>query len=510
MILNNLWKDLEPSKANLKRIAKAYKAGLVPELPYFIVGQDNVKREVKKRLEKLDEQNFDRLILTSNYGNGKTNLFKYLKLFFKKNPSVEDFDIYFEYITADIDLPNISLMLLNILDDRHYETLIESIKEFDEDGIDVLCEEFENIQKYIKLIFKYKNNDQKLNELVQMGTGRLYYKSYFNSYNLKPFTDHSLTEILALFLNLLYEYNKLFIFAVDEIEKIYEKSKTRLRNFLTSYRELIDISNKIDGHLLLTAMTAGDKQADEILNENPAFRSRIDKDRVEIKPISESKIEELVNKTISLFKDIGVSITMNPSDVLSRVKNAREVGLIEETNRALIQEITYVLQDKDDYKSLSKIIEEFELEELVKEKEEQLKFENLYDKVSTNIFTPLSTFTMSINDSIEINKQNRKVIVEDKDIYLFFENTILDNQLENSRKSILEDKNVILLIPDTMDFSIEDKIGSEEEINTDKLILRRYNPEKLFTLLELYDDSDYFEDEDKIVNALLKFFTGVF
>ncbi|XPV69084.1 MAG: BREX system ATP-binding domain-containing protein [Halarcobacter sp.] len=508
MKLNNLWKDLPISKLNSKRIVKAYNAGLVPELPYFIVGQHNVKNEVEKRLERLDEQNFDRLILTSNYGNGKTNLFKYLKLYFKTHSNANNFNINFEYITADIDLPNISSMLLNVLDDRHYEKIIEAIENFDETETDILYEQFEDIPKYIKQIFKYKNSKQKLNELVQMGTGRLYYKSYFNNYNLKPFTNHALTQILALFLNLLYENQELFIFAIDEIEKIYDKSKTRLRNFLTSYRELIDISNKIDGHLLLTAMTAGDKQADNILNENPAFRSRIDKDRIEIKPINESNIEELVRKIISLLENNEIPINTTAEKVTSRVKSARQAGLIEETNRALVQEIMEILQNNEDYESIEKIITNFEIEEYVEEKESQLEFDDLFKNMYANIFAPLTAYITSTYENIEVNKQNRRLISKDKDIYLFFENTSFENQINNCKKSIQNGKDVTLLIPKEIDFSLTDNFGNDNKI-TDKIELITYNPKKLFTLLELYIDSDYFEIEEEISKVLLKFFDGV-
>ncbi|WP_345992681.1 hypothetical protein [Sulfurimonas sp. HSL-1716] len=506
--LENLWEDLVLSKSNLKRLVKAYNAGLVPELPYFIVGQTHLKNAVTKRLEKLDEQNFDRLILTSNYGNGKTNLLKYLKLYFKNNSNIKNFDIHFEYITADIDLVNISSMLLDVLNNRHYEQLIEAIQNFDENEVDELYEDFEDIPQYIKQLFQNKNNDKKLDELVQMGTGHLYYKSYFHNYKIKPFTEHAMTQILALFLNLLYENNKLFIFAIDEIEKLYDKSKTRLRNFLTSYRELIDISNKVNGHLLLTAMTAGDQQAREILDENPAFRSRIDKDRIEISPINEDDIEELVNKIISLLENNNISVNTTSAKVVSRVKSARQSGLIEETNRALLQEIMEILQNNEDYESIENIIDQFALKEYVKEKESQLELEDLFKSIYVNIFTPLTTFITSTYDNIEVNKQNRRLLTSNKDIYFFFKNTSLENQIINCKKSIQNGKEITLLIPNQMDFSIEENFGDDDQ-TTDKIDLVRYNPKQLFTLLELYLDSDYFEQEDEVLKALMKFFDGV-
>ena len=67
MIFSNLWSDLTPPKNNLTKIIKDYRAGLVPELPYFIVGQEGVKVKVREKLEALDSGYFDRLMLTSNY-----------------------------------------------------------------------------------------------------------------------------------------------------------------------------------------------------------------------------------------------------------------------------------------------------------------------------------------------------------------------------------------------------------------------------------------------------------
>ena len=81
-------------------------------------------------------------------------------------------------------------------------------------------------------------------------------------------------------------------------------------------------------------------------------------------------------------------------------------------------------------------------------------------------------------------------------------------KINNCKKSIQNGKNVTLLIPKEIDFSITDNFGNDNKI-TDKIELITYNPKKLFTLLELYIDSDYFEIEEEISKVLLKFFDGV-
>lgn len=83
-------------------------------------------------------------------------------------------------------------------------------------------------------------------------------------------------------MKVLSKKEKHIVFALDELEKIYEKSKVRFRTFLTSYRELIDKSGEIPGHYLLTAIVSSAINIDAILLENPAFYSRIKKDMIEV------------------------------------------------------------------------------------------------------------------------------------------------------------------------------------------------------------------------------------
>ena len=50
MILPNLWEPLKPKKEGLEALRKDYERGITPYLPYFIVGQDDVKNSIGKDL----------------------------------------------------------------------------------------------------------------------------------------------------------------------------------------------------------------------------------------------------------------------------------------------------------------------------------------------------------------------------------------------------------------------------------------------------------------------------
>ncbi len=194
----------------------------------------------------------------ADYGNGKTNLMKYLDLYLKtyKNNSV-----YFSYFRADIEVPDIFLNLLKVIQTRYLNPLINSIlklrtsndiDEFYEGNCYAFDNNFADIKEYTKTLFDRERTEDEVRELIFLGSGRLYTKRDFGKFKLQQLTDYNRREILALFLNILSANNIYIIFAIDELEKIQEKSKARFRNFLTTFRELIDLSGNINGITLLT------------------------------------------------------------------------------------------------------------------------------------------------------------------------------------------------------------------------------------------------------------------
>lgn len=515
MILEELWKEINPDERKLKRLIKAYTAGTVPELPYFIIGQEEAKAKVEEKLSSIDHQTFDRLMLTSNYGNGKTNLLKYLQLYFSKNSNIEGKNIRLVYAAANRDNPNIFNMLLALIDKRLINELISSINnvEYNEGLINDLCEDYEDIQDYIRLVLTTDTAD--LKELLQMGTGSLYYKSFFNKHSIHYISDYERKEVLSFFLTLFYNNNFLIIFALDELEKIYEKSISRLRDFLTSYRELIDVSTKIEGHLLLTAFTESHyKKAESFFEENPAFYSRIVKDTVEVTPlVDDENIKELIQSVYNLLTKSGeVQIDKSVEEIFSYIKNHKNAGYIAENNRSLMQEIIYFTKTSKDFVTLNDAIDKEGIREIFKTKYKELDFDNLLKNVSSTIFAPLEYYMTALNyNPNSVNKQAKRIILDDKDIYFIFDDTKLsDAQKENFNLTLDEDKKLIAFVPENVDFNIESIIDGEDDNGKENNIdLVSYQPIELYVLLELYGDVEYDIYEEKVYNILSNFFQGI-
>lgn len=78
MDISNLWEKLEPKPCNLEAIRLDLKAGLVPNLPYFVIGNEELKKKLSDNISAIDSQ-FSFSYIVANYGNGKTNILRYLE-----------------------------------------------------------------------------------------------------------------------------------------------------------------------------------------------------------------------------------------------------------------------------------------------------------------------------------------------------------------------------------------------------------------------------------------------
>lgn len=270
-----LWTKLPPKADNIEGIIQDLKAGLVPNLPYFIIDNKEAKEKISKDILNIDTQ-FSLAYIIANYGNGKTNLLRYLEYFF--NTVNSDRNIIVAYWRADVDKYDLILFLLYIIQIRFKKQLISAIQELSIDDLDDAAIKYEDafgaIEEYVSCIKSNKGDADKLADLVDLGTGRKYTKGAFGKYHLPQLTDYNRREVLVFFLNIIAKSGKYIIFAIDELEKIHEKSKARFNSFLTSYRELIDLKSYINGHCLITAATdASDENA--LASLNPAFQRRI-------------------------------------------------------------------------------------------------------------------------------------------------------------------------------------------------------------------------------------------
>ncbi len=78
--INNLWTKLNPMPENLSSIKNDLCYGLAPNLPFFILDMEVAKDKKKKKIESIDSA-FQYSFVTADYGNGKSNLMKYLEYF---------------------------------------------------------------------------------------------------------------------------------------------------------------------------------------------------------------------------------------------------------------------------------------------------------------------------------------------------------------------------------------------------------------------------------------------
>ena len=77
--LPNLWDRLTIDSGKLATIAKDWSEGKVPDLPYVIIGQEGAKSAIAAKISLIDGDRMVNSIIQANYGDGKTNIIKYLK-----------------------------------------------------------------------------------------------------------------------------------------------------------------------------------------------------------------------------------------------------------------------------------------------------------------------------------------------------------------------------------------------------------------------------------------------
>lgn len=204
--ISNLWTKLSPKEDNIEGIRQDLKVGLVPNLPYFIIDNNDAKNKLLENISKIDSQ-FSFAYIIANYGNGKTNLLRYLEYFF--NTVNTDGNIVVTYWRADVDKYDLILFLLYIIQIKFKKELVSAMKDLSNDTLDVAAKNYEDafgaIEEYVNCIKTNKDDSEKLSDLVDLGTGRKYTKGAFQQFNLNQLTDYNRREVLVFFLNILSE-----------------------------------------------------------------------------------------------------------------------------------------------------------------------------------------------------------------------------------------------------------------------------------------------------------------
>ena len=487
MNIEGIWNKIKPIESTVEQLKRDLREGKVPELPYFIIGMNEAKSKVRSYIQNIDVS-FQTCLITANYGNGKTNMLKYLKLFFDKHP-----EINVVFLRVDADQYDLILFLLKIIQDNFLQELKCSIRKIKNENYSIsgLAHSFQDgfaaIKEYTTILFK-ENDEDKLTRLIYLGTGRLYTKNSFNEFSLEQLTNFNRREILVLFLNILSANKKYIIFGIDEAEKIQEKSKARFGYFLTSYRELYDLSSLIKGHLLITCFTDSSGRSSQSIEEvNPAFFRRIENRIVELPIIS--KVEEFNELTINL-NDL-FKTNKSSDDIDKIVLNIKKKELTK--NSDIVKFIYAELKNSSERLSLDELLSKNSLNDLFNETNERLQFENTFTRLNTKFFDPLKEYLIANNygnDEYEIRIQGSQLFV-DKTLsisHLFLFTTDFDNNINRIKNISNESENkLVVYVPEGLDINY----SYMQEMNIDNVEIVDYKPESLMTLLVMYRDENF-------------------
>ena len=130
MDITHLWTPLNPIEDNKEIIRQDLERGLAPNLPFFIVGLEDVKTTLKTAISTIDSR-FSYALVWGQYGNGKSNLMKYLKYFFEQN---QECNTKVAIWRADVDRYDIITFLLYIIQNEFLKDLQVSLKAVISDG----------------------------------------------------------------------------------------------------------------------------------------------------------------------------------------------------------------------------------------------------------------------------------------------------------------------------------------------------------------------------------------
>ncbi|UUW11222.1 hypothetical protein NLG42_10525 [Flavobacterium plurextorum] len=506
MEFKNLWEKLPVNTENLNTFKRDISDGKVPELPFFIVDQIEAKQQIGDKLKHLDGRRLQTNVLIALYGNGKTNLLKYLKLFFKENKAVDVI-----YTRADKDRTDLGLIFLTHIENNYLEfladTIVENRANLDVKDISYNFEEnFAEIKDYVNKLFDPSMSREQIEELLYMGTGRIYTRNYFTKYGIPQIQAFNRREVLVVLLNILSSQNKYIIFCVDEIEKIVEKSKIRFNHFLTSYREIIDLANKIHGHYILTSIT--DTTGGQAINlANQALYTRIEKDIISLKSIEEkADYLQLIGYLDELF-DTNKKNKYN--EIFNKVNNKSL-----KDNRSIIREIVHLLDIKDLELPIQSLLENAKLYELFLETEKRLDIEDTFKRLHQKFFDPLDYYLESVKgrDINDVLKRRERIFI-DKDllsINLFiFNSEIIDIEEEYEKINNLlldfNDYNIVIFAPKELELTNSYLENFKLDTNGAVEIID-YSPEDLFTLLVMFRENF---DKQNILNDVISSYSNL-
>lgn len=482
MEFNNLWERQAIEEQKMAVIRKDWTEGKVPDLPYIIIDQDNLKKRIEDKLECIDGNRMTTTVIYAQYGDGKTNVLKYLSLYFNNH---SDLGVHLLYCRADVDKTDLCVFLLQQLQDNCIEELVKDVALLrDMDGFDPSSlandykEDFSHIHDYTLKLFEKDLDKDVLRNLIYLGTGRLYSKGAFQKYGLSQLTDFNRREIFVLFLNILSKCGYRVIFAVDELEKIHDKSTKRMAYFFNSYRELVDLFNKVSGHYLITTIT----HAVDIASLSQPLWGRIEKDVVYVEKI---KKEEDLTELVKLLADL-LNVEINDGrikDIVSTISRKKEL----DSNRFIIRAIGDALKDIEPASFEEELKKDHEVEELYNEELNRLKDDFGSKNISRMLFDPLQYYLEALQyEKVDSNLYRRdyQAFVDpiSKKAYFFLFND--DTKIRGRIQEFMVDKGInrfVVFVPKELTVT-----NSMLDFNGAEVRLIDYDPEQLFALLNIY------------------------
>lgn len=477
-----LWDRLIVDATKLSTIKRDWTEGKVPDLPFVIIDQKDVKDHIQRKLENIDGDRMQTTILQAQYGDGKTNVFKYLELYFK---SCADSNIKFIYCRANPDQTDLCMFLMQHIQMSCMEDLKQRIKELysePKESYASLAGNFENdfaaIQEYTCALFDQKNSEN-IENLIFLGTGRLYSKGMFDKFGLEKLTDFNRREVFVLFMNILASAGLYLVFTIDELEKINDKSIKRMAHFFTSYRELMDLFNKINGHYLISAITNGV----DIAGLSQPFFERVKMDKVMLNTLRE---DEDITELITLMADL-LDKHIEEAEVKGVVGKVKRKSK-ELNNRRMIQFISDQLLNVNTQidTSLDDILaRNQELSDIYAATLKKLQDDGGFSNLSRAFFDPLEYYLTALGYSMNGNyRRDYQAVVDDDMHKAFFFLFNDDTKIKERIAEFSENKDIhdfVIFSTDKMDVNYAMLQPSDDNI---KIV--EYEPEKLFVLLNMY------------------------
>lgn len=488
MDITQLWTPLNPIEENKEIIRQDLERGLAPNLPYFIVGLQDVKTTLGTALSTIDSH-FSYALIWGQYGNGKSNLMKYLKYFFTQYP---DFNTKVAIWRADVDRYDIITFLLYIIQNEFAADLLESLKKVVTDGkTKELCDNYSGsfaaVQAFAEKIEDKKDSDEDLHTLISLGTGKLYDSNSFKKFDLTKLTDYNRREVLVFFLNALAYAKHYIVFCVDELEKIQEKSRARFQNLLTTFRELIDLSSSINGHMIFAAVTESVSGEHSFESYNPAFERRIKNYMFQVKAIRE--VDDIKEMAKELVRVLGNDYQLDSYDDVANAVYKKKLPHTSDVVRALFAQ----LAKQADKKTWKDLLEDSKMMDAFNQKRQSLEDSGMLQRINQKLFAPLKDYLniISISDSdYEVKGQMLQCVYSTATnrcyVFLFTDDIEANtNRLKNVIKEYSK-ADLYVFKPKELDINM-DMLKKEGLVSVKDLI--PYDPVDLMALLELYMDN---------------------